>query len=120
MWRGALRLIARRRRGTSPMCGEPLFLFLITLVLEPLGFVFVHVPPPGNRRGGTPCNPPRHRRRTTRTWHATSDIVEDVACGAAEDAVLVCRRDVERLDARDSAVDRTEKMRVVAPHDHVI
>jgi hypothetical protein len=31
------------------MRGEPLFLFLLALVLEPLSFVFVHVPPPAVR-----------------------------------------------------------------------
>src|SRR5687767_13939562 len=114
MRRSAFRLIARRRLGAAPMCGEALFLFLIALVLEPLGFVFVHVPPPGNRRGGTPC------RRTTRTWRATSDVVEDLARRAAEDAVLIRSREIERLDARDRTVDRTEEMRVVAAHHHVI
>lgn len=39
------------------MRGEALFLFLITLVLETLGFVFVHGSPSCHRRGEPPATP---------------------------------------------------------------
>src|SRR5688572_24622931 len=46
MRRCALGLVARCRLGAAAMCGEALLLFVVTLILEPLGLVFVHVPPP--------------------------------------------------------------------------
>src|SRR5712692_8306627 len=59
---------------------------------------------------------PRARSKPRRVLR---DVTQDLASRPAEDPLLVRIRDVERLDARNGAVDRAKEVRIVAAHDEV-
>src|SRR5437870_11527487 len=105
MRRRALGLVARRRLRAASMRCDPLLALLVAFVLETFGLVLVHV---------------HLRSLHWRTWRATSEVVEDAPRRPAQDAFFVGGGDLERLDARYRALDRSEEVRVVAAHHHVI